>query len=137
MASQHELNQRVVAEFRASGGVVAGPLHGRLLVLLTTTGARSGLPRTTPLRYFADGDRLIVFASNLGAARHPAWFLNLRKQPRVVVERGQERFDAEASVPAGAERAALWERVTAANPFLLEHQARTVRQIPLVVLRRL
>lgn len=129
-------NQRVIAEFRAAGGVVGGPLAGRMLLLLSTRGAKSGLRRTTPLRYFSDGGTPVVFASNLGAARHPAWYHNLVAEPAVEVEVGVERFGARAVVVEGEARARLWERVVAEYPFLAEHQARTSRQIPLVALER-
>jgi len=111
-------------------------MAGRLLLLLTATGAKSGLQRTTPLRYFADDGRLVVSASNLGAPHDPAWYRNLLKYPDVTVEVGSERFAGRARVLAGEERAQTWTRMSAAYPFLLEHQARTSRQLPLVALER-
>ena len=129
-------NRALIEEFRASGGRVGGPLAGRPLVLLTTTGAGSGEPRTTPLGYVEDGspDRIVLFASNLGAPAAPAWFHNLLANPEVVVEVGDHRFPARASVPGGAERDRLYEAFVSRFPGTAEHQARAGRQIPMVLL---
>jgi deazaflavin-dependent oxidoreductase (nitroreductase family) len=131
-------NRALIEEFRAGGGRVGGPMAGRPLVLLTTTGARSGRARTTPLGYVTDGapDRIVVFASNLGAPAAPAWFHNLVANPEVVVEVGDRRFPARATVPAGAERDRLYEAFVASFPGTSEHQARAGRRIPMVLLER-
>jgi deazaflavin-dependent oxidoreductase (nitroreductase family) len=127
----------VIDEFRANGGRVGGPLEGVPLVLITHRGARSGRHRTTPLGCYADGEELVVFASNLGAPRHPAWFHNIVANPRVTVERGHERYEADAVALSGGERASVWQRLAQARPFLVEHQARAgSREIPLITLRR-
>lgn len=132
-------DRALIEEFRANGGRVGGRLAGRPLVLLTTTGARSGLPRTTPLGYVTDGaaDRIVLFASNLGAASAPAWYRNLVANPEVVVEVGAERFRARATVAEGAERERLYGAFTSSFPGTSEHQARAGRRIPMVVLERL
>jgi deazaflavin-dependent oxidoreductase (nitroreductase family) len=129
-------NNQVIEEFRAIGGKVGGTYEGAVLLLLSTTGARSGKRRTTPLAYLIDGERLIVAASVLGAAHHPAWYHNLVAHPTVTVELGPETFDATATVIAGKDRERLWAWATKQWPLLAEHQAKTARQIPLVALQR-
>jgi deazaflavin-dependent oxidoreductase (nitroreductase family) len=138
MADRRQLSGRVVEEFRANGGVVGGDFAGIPLLLLTTTGARTGQPRTWPLAYAADGDRLVVFAANGGRPTAPAWLHNLRAHPRATVEVGTETVEVTASVVEdGAERRRLWELGAAAAPVLAALQARTDRPFPVVVLRRL
>lgn len=124
-----EFNQRVIAEFRANGGKVG-------LLLLTTTGARSGQPHTTPLGHITDDDRIIVIASYLGAPSHPDWYHNLVAHPEATVEVGSERFQVRAMVIEGEERERLWNRLAEQYSFLVEHQRKTTRQIPLVALER-
>jgi deazaflavin-dependent oxidoreductase (nitroreductase family) len=125
------LNRRVVEEYRANAGHVekfGGPSR---MLLLTTTGARSAETRTTPLMYLADGDRLVVFASNMGTEHHPGWYHNLVARPEVTVEVGSDRFGATAIVSEGEERERLWPLF----PFP-QHQEMTRRRIPVVVLER-
>src|SRR5204862_7843986 len=131
-----ERNQRVIAEFRASRGTPSGPAGGRPLLLLTTTGARTGQRHTTPLVYLDDGERLLVFASKGGAPAHPDWYDNLVANPRVTVEVGQETYEAEASVLSGAERDRLFARQVAVMPNFGEYQQKTRRTIPVVALTR-
>lgn len=123
-------NEALIAEFRANGGKLSGRLAGSSLLLLTTTGVRSGQPRVTPLGYVRDGARYAVIAANAGAPAHPDWYHNLLAHPRVVVEVGAERFDATARVATGAER----ERLIAAIPYFAPQQVKTTREIPVVVL---
>jgi deazaflavin-dependent oxidoreductase (nitroreductase family) len=137
MAEVNEFNQRIMDEFRANKGVVGGPFAGAPMVLLTTTGARSGEPRTTPLVYSKDGDRIVIIASFAGAPRHPAWFLNLRANPEVTLEVGTEKFKARAVIPEGAERDRLFGAQAALMPNFAEYQQKTTRVIPVVVLERL
>lgn len=92
----NEFNQQIIDEFRANEGRVGGMFEGSPLVLLTTTGARSGKPVTTPVMYLEDGDRYVVIASNAGADNHPAWYHNLRATPSAAVEVGTETFEAKA-----------------------------------------
>jgi len=125
-------NDQLIERFRANHG----PGEGRPLLLLNTTGARSGEPRTTPMMYVPDGDRLIVIASNAGAPAHPDWYHNLVANPEVTVELGPETYDAVAVVPSGAERDGLFHAVVERYPFFAEHQARAGRTIPVVVLKR-
>ena len=129
-----EINRRVIEQFRA-GGEVEG-MHRERLLLLTTVGARTGSPRTTPLMFVPDGDRLLVIASNIGAPHHPDWYRNLVAQPRVGVEVGDERFDAVAETAQGQERERLWTSLVRDYPFFTEHQQKTDRQIPVVILTR-
>jgi deazaflavin-dependent oxidoreductase (nitroreductase family) len=130
------VNRSVIEEFRANGGVVTGQLTGTPMLLLTTTGARSGQARTTPLAYVVDGEDLVVFASNLGAPRDPDWFRNLAACPDVTVEVGIERFAARAVPVVGAERERLYELFVSRNPGTEGHQVKAGRPIPIVVLRR-
>ena len=128
--------ERVVAEFRARGGTVGGYHASMQLLLLTTTGARTGQRRAVPLTYLPDGDRYIVTAGNAGSDRHPAWYYNLAAHPDVTVEVGTEAFKAVAVVADEAERGVLYELFAAAYPQADGYQAQTTRQIPVVILRR-
>ena len=129
-----EINRRVIEQFRA-GGEIEG-MHRDRLVLLTTTGAKTGQRRTTPMMFHRDGDRLLVIASNAGAARDPMWFGNLVREPQVTVEVGDDKFDALAIVLTGAEREQKWAALTAAYPFFADHERQAGRTIPVVALTR-
>ncbi|MFJ9890264.1 nitroreductase/quinone reductase family protein [Streptomyces sp. NPDC091287] len=124
----------VIAEFRANAGKVGGPFEGSDLLLLTTTGARSGTQHTTPLGYVRDGRRLLVVASNLGAPLHPDWYRNLLARPTVQVELGDAEFESLAVPAEGARRDELFARVVAEAPGYAEYQAATDRVLPVVVL---
>jgi deazaflavin-dependent oxidoreductase (nitroreductase family) len=134
MSDQNEYNRKLIEDFRANKG--AGPFAGRPLLLLTTTGAKSGLRRTTPMMYVPDGDRLLVIASNAGAPAHPDWYHNLLAHPEVAVEVGADTFGARAVVLEGTERQQLWDRIVASYPFFIEHQAKITREIPVIALER-
>ena len=131
-----DYNRGIIEEFRANSGKVGGRWEGRDLLLLTTTGRKSGREHTTPMVYTRDGDRLLVYASKGGAPTHPDWYLNLVANPHVVVEVGAERYDATAEPLEGAERdrefAAQAERV----PTFGEYPEKTSRTIPVVALKR-
>ncbi|MEU7239143.1 nitroreductase/quinone reductase family protein [Streptomyces sparsogenes] len=129
-------NQQIIEEFRAAGGKVGGPFEGGDLLLLTTTGARSGRPHTTPLGYVRDGDLLLVVASNLGAPHHPAWFHNLLAHPVVRVEIGTEAYEAIAVPAEGERRDELFARVVRVAPGYGDYQSRTERTLPVVALER-
>jgi deazaflavin-dependent oxidoreductase (nitroreductase family) len=120
--------------YRASGGRVGGRIWGLSILLLTTTGRKSGRPRTTPLCFLPDGDSLVVVASNGGMDWFPAWSLNLLDQPRATVEVGRVRRDVVAHRALPDEQARLWAEITAIAPGYLKYQQRTSRVIPLVVL---
>jgi deazaflavin-dependent oxidoreductase (nitroreductase family) len=128
---------RVVAEFRSRGGQVGGYHATMELLLLTTTGARTGQRRAVPLTYAPDGDRYIVTAGNAGSDRHPAWYHNLIANPDdVTVEVGDEAFKAVAVITDEPERQTLYDLFAAASPVLAVYQAQTNRQIPIVILTR-
>lgn len=129
-------NRGIVEEFRANGGSVTGQFAGAPLLLLTTTGAKSGEPRTTPLVHSTDGRRVVIIASYGGAPRHPAWFLNLRANPEVTVELPGETFHGRARIAAGEERARLFDQQAAAMPQFNEYREKTSREIPVVVIER-
>src|SRR5260370_20113435 len=107
MTHQTTKNRQLIEEFRANRGKSGGPMEGRPLLLLTTTGAKSGQLRTTPMMYIPDGDHLLVIASNAGAPVHPDWYRNLVAYPEVTVEVGNKIFDAIAFVSAGPQRQGL------------------------------
>jgi deazaflavin-dependent oxidoreductase (nitroreductase family) len=129
-------NRALVEEYRANGGQLSGRMARSRLLLLTTTGARSGKPHTTPLGYGVEGERLIVIASNNSAASHPDWYHNIVARPEVTVELGNERFTARARVLEGAEREWMLPLVRERVPFFDGQQERTTRQIPIVILER-
>ncbi|THA85589.1 nitroreductase/quinone reductase family protein [Streptomyces sp. A0592] len=133
MSSFH---QNIIEEFRANVGKVGGPFEGAELLLLTTTGARSGKPHTVPLGFLRDGGTPLVVASAAGADRHPAWYHNLLARPLVQVETGTEEYEAVAVPAAGARRDELFAQVVRAEPGYGEYQGRTARVIPVVALQR-
>lgn len=131
----NDFNQQIIEEFRAGGGHVGGPFEGARLLLLTTTGARTGVRRTTPLGYLPDGERTLVIASAGGARKHPAWYHNLLAHPRATVENGVFTYEAEAVVLKGEERDRLFARAVEADPGWADYQARAGgRVIPVVAL---
>ncbi|MFF3248125.1 nitroreductase/quinone reductase family protein [Streptomyces sp. NPDC002870] len=129
-------NQSVIDEFRANRGKVGGPFEGGDLLLLTTTGAKSGKQHTTPLGYVHDGDLLLVVGSNLGAPSHPAWYHNVLAHPLVQVEIGAESFEAIAVPAEGARRERLFAQVVRTAPGYGDYQSQTTRALPVVVLER-
>jgi deazaflavin-dependent oxidoreductase (nitroreductase family) len=133
----NEFNQALIEEFRANGGKVTGQFAKAPLLLLTTIGARTGQPRTTPVVYTRDGDQLVIIASKGGAPTHPDWYHNLVANPEATVELGGERFAAQASVPEGEERQRLFDQMAAKMPNFAEYQRNTTRLIPVVVLERI
>jgi deazaflavin-dependent oxidoreductase (nitroreductase family) len=136
MTNRHDYNRQVIEEFRANRGKVSGEWEHTPLLLLTTTGAKSGERRITPMGYIPDGDRLIVLASNGGAPTHPDWYHNLLAHPEVTVEVGTETFDASAVVTDDAEWERLWTKAVDVYPHLAAYQAKATRQIPVIALSR-
>jgi deazaflavin-dependent oxidoreductase (nitroreductase family) len=129
-------DESVIAEFRASAGQVGGPFAGTSLLLLTTTGARSGKSYTHPLSYSRDGQRFVIVAANGGAPAHPGWYYNLIAHPDVTVEVGAETFPAWADLAIGGERERLFRQRASAVPALRDYAARTSREIPVFTIER-
>jgi deazaflavin-dependent oxidoreductase (nitroreductase family) len=128
-------NRDVITEFRANGGRVGDGTNK--LILLTTTGAKSGLLRVNPLNYSIDGDRIILIASKGAAPTNPDWYHNLVAHPEVTVEIGTETFQMRASIAEGDERQRLFDQQAALMPFFAKYQQQTTRQIPVIILERI
>ena len=126
-------NARLIEQFRADRGASMGD---RPLLLLTTTGRRTGQPRTSPVMYVRDGDRLLVIASNAGAAQDPQWYRNLLADDRVTVELPGDEFAARATPLTGADHERQWARIKEEHPFFADHEAKSGRRIPVVALDR-
>lgn len=137
MDAMAEFNQKVIDEFRSSGGKVGGAFAGAPMILITHTGARSGRTYTTPLVYSSDGDRWVIIASKAGAPTNPSWYHNLLAHPEVTVEIGTEKFQARAAEVKGAERDRLFAGQAGLMPQFNEYQKNTVRKIPVIVLERI
>ncbi|HEY5171049.1 MAG TPA: nitroreductase family deazaflavin-dependent oxidoreductase [Acidimicrobiia bacterium] len=129
-------NAAVIDEFRNNGGQVTGMFAGAPLVLITTTGAKSGKRRTTPIVYTTDGDRLVIIASKGGAPTSPDWYHNLVANPDVTVELPNETFAARARVAEDPERERLYRAQAALMPNFDAYEKATTRKIPVVVLER-
>jgi deazaflavin-dependent oxidoreductase (nitroreductase family) len=125
------MNAQVVGEFRASDGKVGGPFDGNELLLLTTTGAKSGQPRLSPLSCKRIDGKLLIIAGYGGADVNPSWVHNLRANPRAHIELGTESFDVTARELPPAERADIIPKLTAAVSAFAEYQAKTSRAIPI------
>jgi deazaflavin-dependent oxidoreductase (nitroreductase family) len=139
MTERHDSNdwdRQVIEEFRANGGNVGGQLAGTPVLLLTTTGAKSGEPRTRPLAYLRDAGHIYVFAGNRGAPTNPAWYYNLIAHPDVTVELGAETFKARATVVDNAEGERLGSIQVQKIPALASLAATLTRKVPVVLLER-
>ena len=134
MSQINDFNSRIISEFRANGGKVCGPFEGAPIVLLTTTGAKSGVQRTTPLAYLPDGDRIVVFASKAGASTNPDWYHNLRAHPDVTVEVGTEKKPMRAVEVTGDERDRLFDEQKRRMPGFADYEQKTTRVIPVIAL---
>jgi deazaflavin-dependent oxidoreductase (nitroreductase family) len=137
MSELNDFNQKVINEFRTNQGKVGGQMEGMPLLLLTTTGNKTGRPLTKPLAYTKDGDRIFVTASFAGSPKNPAWFNNLAKNPTVIVEVGTERFQARARITSGEERERLFKLQADKMGIFYDYQKKTTRQIPVVVLEQI
>jgi len=141
MLNLKELNRQIIEEFHANASKVGGRFEGQLLLLLTTTGARSGQRHTIPLVYMPDGDRLIILASKNGAPTNPDWYHNLVAHPEVTVEvgsgNGTEFFEAIATVITGEERGQLFAKQVRMFPLFAELQTKTSRLLPVIALERI
>jgi len=126
-----QFNQNLITEFRTNGGIVKG---WDSLLLLTTLGAKSNQPHTTPLGYSIDGDRLIIVAAAVGSPKHPAWYHNLVAHPNVTVEFQEDKYRMRAVVAEGKERERLFNQHVKLSPATLEYQEMVSRQFPVVIL---
>lgn len=134
MSDRHEWNRRIVEEFRANKGQVGGMWEGRPLLLLTTTGAKSGQRRTHPVMYLREGNLLFIFASKGGAPTHPDWYRNLLAHPEVTVEIGDHTYQAIAKPVTGTEHDRIYATWAERYPQFREYQEKTTRLIPVIEL---
>ena len=134
MAEVNDWNKQVIAEFRSNAGKVGGQFEGAPLLLLHTTGAKSGQARINPMMYLADGDNYVVFASKAGAPISPDWYHNLLANPRPTIEVGDKTINVVAKVAEGETRERLFSRQKELYPGFADYEAKTTRQIPIVIL---
>ena len=121
--------------YQLTGGAIGGGSARMPILLLTTTGRKTGRPRTTPLLYVTDGENIVVVASNAGRPRHPLWWLNLEKNPEAEVQVRNEKRRVKAEEASGEERKRLWRLLVEMYPEYEEFQKTANRQIPVVILR--
>ena len=131
-----DFNSKIIAEFRDNGGKVGGPFEGAPLLLLHTTGAKSGRERINPMMYETIGDGFAVFASKGGAPTNPDWFRNLVANPHVTAEIGTQTLELTARVAGDAARAPIWDAWKKKYTGFADYEAKTSRQIPVVLLDR-
>ena len=136
MTDSREFNERIIKEFRENNGVVGAPFEGATLLLLTTTGSKTGLLRTTPLVYLADGDRYVIIASKGGAPENPSWYNNIVAGGEVSIEVGTEKFEVQPEIIEGKERVELYARQEALMPGFKDYRLNTSRIIPVIALTR-
>jgi deazaflavin-dependent oxidoreductase (nitroreductase family) len=134
MTEPNNWNRAIIEEFRANDGKVGGPFAGAPLLLLTTTGAKSGRSYTTPVMYLKDNDRFVVFASKSGAPTNPDWYHNLVAHPTATIEVGNDTLEVNAVVTDGEERDRLYKRQGEAYPGFAEYEQKTTRRIPVIAL---
>jgi deazaflavin-dependent oxidoreductase (nitroreductase family) len=134
MAEMNDWNKKIVEEFRANGGKVGGQFAGAPLLILHSTGAKSGQARIVPVMYQADGDNYAIFASKAGAPTNPDWYHNLVANPHASIEVGDKTLKVVAHVADGGTRDRLWSTQKERYPGFAEYEAKTDRQIPVVVL---
>jgi deazaflavin-dependent oxidoreductase (nitroreductase family) len=130
----NDFNDQVIAEFRAHHGKVGGPFEGAPLLLLHSTGAKSGQQRVSPMMYLPEGDRYVVFASKAGADDNPDWYHNLKAHPEVRIEVGDDEVAVRAVEVTGGERDRLYAQQAERYPGFKEYEAKTSRVIPVVAL---
>ncbi|MFL5734866.1 MAG: nitroreductase/quinone reductase family protein [Chloroflexia bacterium] len=135
--SPNNWNQQIIDEFHANGGKVGGPFAEMNLLLLTTTGAKSGRQYTNPVAYNTYGDRLVVFATKSGAPTNPDWYHNLVANPEVTVELGTETFKARAVPLTGEDRDRAYQKQADEVPQFATYPEKTTRVIPVIALDRL
>jgi deazaflavin-dependent oxidoreductase (nitroreductase family) len=137
MSEMDDFNQGVIKEFRANQGKVGGQMEGMPVMLLTTTGAKTGRTLVRPLVYTRDGDRMVIVASFAGAPNNPPWYHNLVANPVATVEVGAEKFKVRAKPTMGEERERLFNQHAAKMPIFNDYRKKTTRQIPVLVLERI
>jgi deazaflavin-dependent oxidoreductase (nitroreductase family) len=135
-AALDDFNRGFIEEFRANGGKVGGSFEGGNLLLLHTTGAKSGEPRLSPLAFLTINGKMLIIGAYAGAPKHPAWVHNLRANPVARIEVGTEAYDVDAREVPPEERDALSAKVVAVAPTFAEYQSKTTRVIPLFELTR-
>ena len=135
MSDVNDWNKGIIEEFRANGGKVGGQFEGAPLLLLHTTGAKSGQARVNPVMYQADGDNYVVFASKAGAPTSPDWYHNLVANPRASVEVGDTTLNVAAQIVDGDTRDRLWSKQKELYPGFADYESKTTRQIPVIVLQ--
>jgi deazaflavin-dependent oxidoreductase (nitroreductase family) len=131
-----DFNQKVIEEFRSNQGKVGGFFTNMNLLILHTTGAKTGQLRLNPTAYIEDGDRLVIAASKGGADTHPDWYYNLIANPDVIVEVGTEKFPAQAESASEPERTELYNKLKSIYPGFAEYEEKTSRVIPVITLVR-
>jgi deazaflavin-dependent oxidoreductase (nitroreductase family) len=136
MSERNDFNTSIIEEFRANDGKVGGPFQGAPMLLLHTTGAKSGQERINPLVYQHVGDDVAVFASKAGAPTHPDWYRNLVAHPDASIELGTDTVAVRARVLSGEERAQVWSRQKELMPGFAEYEKTAGREIPVVLLGR-
>jgi deazaflavin-dependent oxidoreductase (nitroreductase family) len=134
MSEPNDWNAKIIQEFRANSGQVGGPFKGAPVLLLHTTGAKTGRERVNPMMYRRVGDSYAVFASKAGAPTNPDWYHNLVANPAVRAEIGTQTLDLTARVADSTEREPIWVAQKADYPGFAEYETKTSRQIPVVIL---
>jgi deazaflavin-dependent oxidoreductase (nitroreductase family) len=129
-----DFNEQVIEEFRANSGKVGGPFEGAPLLLLHSTGAKSGKARISPLMYLPDGDRYVIFASKAGADTNPDWYYNVTKNPDATIEVGDGTVAVVAEEVTGRQRDDLYRRQAELFSGFADYEKKTTRVIPVVVL---
>jgi len=137
MSDYADFTRTITREIREEGRPVTGFFAGKQVLLLTTTGAKTGEPRTSVVAHTRDGDRIIVVASKSGAPTNPAWFANLTANPIVTIEMDKHVFRARATAAEGAERDRLYAQHASVHPQFNDYPSKTERQIPVVILEPL
>ena len=127
-------NSKIIEEFRASDGKIGGPFEGAPMLLLHSTGAKSGQERVNPMMYQQVGNAWAVFASKAGAPTNPDWFHNLVAHPEATIEIGSETIAVRARVAADDERGPIWETQKERYPGFADYETKTTRQIPVLIL---
>lgn len=135
MSDLDDFNRAIIEEFRANEGRVGGPFDGAPVLLLSTVGAKSGEPRTTPVMYLPDGERMVIFASKAGAPTNPAWYHNLLANPSATVEVGADTLEVDAVVTSGEERERLFSQQADRYPQFADYAQKTTREIPVIALQ--